>query len=290
MAPVPAYAPPPVGVGGAGRSAAGARRAVGIAVCLVLGLGLIGGATAGAVLDRGPKAAPPAAAGSAAQFAQARLVWRGTPVDTLFPPVVHGTGPGGADRTWTRIGVAAPGDCAGAFDTLLDRVLAPTGCAKLLRATYVDSTSTTVTTVGILVTAGEAPGMSALAKRWTGEHLGARTDLLPRPVAFPGTAAARFGAAQRGSWDVRVSAALPFVVYAVSGFADGRAVPQPLPADEAVASGATSPPAQAGLGFDASGLAKSVDEQLKAAVDAELHPNAHATTTPATPAGTEQSR
>jgi hypothetical protein len=145
-----------------------------------------------------------------------------------------------------------------------------------------------VTTVGILVAAGEAPGMSALAKRWTDEHLGTRTDLIPRPVAFPGTAAARFGAAQRGSWDVRVSAKLPFVVYAVSGFADGRAVPQPLPADEAVKSSATSPPAQAGLGVDATGVARSVDERLQAAVDAELHPNAHPTS-PA-PAGSEQSR
>ncbi|WP_199923367.1 hypothetical protein [Streptomyces sp. NRRL F-5123] len=263
---------------------------MGIAVCLVLGLGLIGGATAGAVLDRGPKAAPSAAPGSAAEFARARLVWQDAPVDTLFPPVVdgRGAGPGGADRTWTRIGVSPPGDCTGAFDPLLDRVLAPTGCAKLLRATYVDSTSTTVTTVGVLVTAGDAAGMSALAKRWTDEHLGARTDLIPRPVAFPGTAAAHFGPTQRGSWDVRVSAAAPFVVYAVSAFADGRAVPQPLPADEAVASGATSAPAQAGLGFDATGLGKAVDDRLKAAVDAELHPNAH--TAPATPAGTEQSR
>ncbi|MFI0942028.1 hypothetical protein [Streptomyces sp. NPDC021020] len=267
---------------------------MGIAVCLVLGLGLIGGATAGAVLDRGPDAAPSAVPRSPAEFAQARLVWRGTPVDTLFPPVVDGKGqgPGGADRTWTRIGVAEPGDCTGAFDPLLDRVLAPTGCVKLLRATYVDSTSTTVTTVGVLVTAGEAAGMSALAQRWTAEHLGSRTDLIPRPVAFAGTAAARFGNAQRGSWDVRVSTAAPFVVYAVSGFADGRKVPQPQPAAEAVASGTTSAPAQAGLGFDATGLAKAVDARLQAAVDAELHPNAHSTaaTTPATPAGTEQSR
>ncbi|MFI0896503.1 hypothetical protein [Streptomyces sp. NPDC020983] len=286
VAPVPAYAPPPAGV----RPVAATRRHLAIAVCLVLGLGLIGGAVAGAVLDRGPQAAPAAAPGSAAEFAQARLVWRDAPVDTLFPPVVHGkgAGPGGADRTWTRIGVAAPGGCAGAFDPLLDRVLAPTGCAKLLRATYADSTSTTVTTVGVLVTAGDAAGMSALGRRWTAEHLGGRTDLIPRPVAFPGTAAARFGTAQRGSWDVRVSTALPFVVYAVSGFADGRAVPQPQPASAATAAGATTAAAQVGLGFDATGLAKAIDGGLKAAVDRELHPDAR--TTPATPAGTEHSR
>jgi hypothetical protein len=256
----------------------------------VLGLGLIGGATAGAVLEHGPKAAPAAAPGSPAQFAQARQVWRDAPVDTLLPPVVagKGAGPGGADRTWTRIGIAEPGDCTDAFDPLLDRVLAPTGCAKLLRATYVDSTSTTVTTVGVLVTAGDAAGMRALAQRWTAEHLGDRIDLIPRPVAFPGTAAGRFGAAQRGSWDVRVSANLPFVVYAVSGFADGRAVPTPQPAALANAAGATTAPAQAGLGFDATGLAKAVDDRLQATVAAELHPTTGARTT--TPAATEKPR
>jgi hypothetical protein len=244
-------------------------------VCVVLGLGLIGGATAGAVLDRGPEEAPTAAPGSPAEFAQARAVWHTAPVNTLFPPTIDGkdAGPGGADRTWTRIGVAEPSGCTGAFDPLLDRVLAPTGCAKLLRATYVDSTSTTVTTVGILVTAGDAAGMRALGKRWTDEHLGDRIDLIPRPVAFPGTAAAGFGSKQRGSWDVRVSTDRPFVVYAVSGFADGRAVTAPQPADLANAAHAGTAPAQAGLGFDATGLAKAVDTRLAATVDGELHPD-----------------
>lgn len=245
-------------------------------MCVVLGLGLIGGAVAGAVIDHGPHAAAPAAPGSAAEFGQARQVWHSAPVDTLFPPTVagKGVGPGGADRLWTRIGIAAPGGCTDAFDPLLDQVLAPTGCLQLLRATYVDSTSTTVTTVGLLVTSADSAGMRALAKRWTGEHLGDRSDLIPRAVAFPGTPAAHFGTKQRGSWDVRVSAELPFVVYAVSGFADGRAVPNPQPASRATAADATTTPAQAGLGHDATGLAKAIDDRLTATVDAELHPTA----------------
>ncbi|SHM47374.1 hypothetical protein [Actinacidiphila paucisporea] len=246
------------------------------AVCVVLGLGLIGGAIAGGVIDRGPHAAPQAAPGSAAEFGQARQVWHSAPVDTLFPPTVpgKGAGPGGADRVWTRVGIAAPGDCAGAFDPLLSGVLAPTGCLRLLRATYVDSTTTTVTTVGLLVTSADRAGMQALGRRWSGEHLGDRIDLIPRPVAFPGTPAARFGTAQRGSWDVEVSSDLPFVVYAVSGFADGREVASPQPASLATAAGATTAPAQAGLGHDAAGLAKAVNGRLTATVNAELHPTA----------------
>lgn len=261
--------------GGDGRPGRARRRAgVATAACLVLGLGLIGGATAGAVINHGPRAERPVADGSPEAFARAREVWRNVPVDQLFPPVVaqQGAGPGGADRSWTRIGVAQPATCAGAFDPLLLRVLAPTGCVRLLRATYVDSTSSTVTTVGLLVTSGDAAAMNALNRRWTDQNLGDRADLLPRPVAFPGTAAAGFGPRQRGSWTVQVSADLPFVVYAVSGFADGRTVAAPQPADKADADGATSAPAQAGLGFDATGLASAVDDRVHAAAAAAVHP------------------
>ncbi|MBY8882529.1 hypothetical protein [Actinacidiphila acidipaludis] len=258
-----------------------ARARVLAAACLVLGLGLIGGATAGAVINHGPRAAAPVADGSPEAFTRARTVWRNVPVDQLFPPAVsqRNAGPGGADRSWTRIGVAAPATCSGAFDPLLQQVLAPAGCVRLLRATYVDSTSSTVTTVGILVTSGGAPVMSALNQRWTGQNLGDRTDLMPKPLAFPGTASAGFGDHQRGSWAVQVSADLPFVVYAVSGFADGRSVPNPQPADKADAGGATAAPAQAGLGFDANGLASAVDDRLHASVSALLHPSATPTTT-----------
>ncbi|MDD1060877.1 hypothetical protein NMG29_22120 [Streptomyces cocklensis] len=291
VTPPPVAAPPPLQAApapGAQAPAAPPRRSRAVrgavAVCVVVGLGLIGGAVGGAVIDHGPQVVPQAAPGSAAEFGQARQVWHSAPVDTLFPPTVagKGAGPGGADRAWTRVGVAAPGGCTGAFDPLLDQVLAPTGCLRLLRATYVDSTSTTVTTVGLLVTSADAAGMQALSRRWSGEHLGVRTDLIPRPVAFPGTPAAGFGTKQRGSWDVEVSADLPFVVYAVSGFADGRAIPSPQPASVAMAAGATTAPAQAGLGHDATGLAKAVHDRLTATVDAELHP------TPT--AGTEKPR
>jgi hypothetical protein len=250
-------------------------RPAGAALCMVLGLGLIGGAVAGALINNGPRTQARLADGSPEAFARVRQIWRDTPVDRLFPPALSGkaAGPGGADRSWTRVGVAAPGGCAGAFDPLLARVLAPAGCVKLLRATYVDSTSTTITTVGLLVASGEAPTMRALNQRWTGEHLGERTDLVPKAVAFPGTPAASFGDRQRGSWDVQVCADLPFVVYAVSGFADGRDVPDRQPADKADAPGVTTAAGQAGLGYDATGVASAVDDRLHATAGAELHPS-----------------
>lgn len=256
------------------RRTGGSVRRAWAALCLVLGLGLIGGAIAGSAINHKPRAVPPPVDGSVEAFATVRQVWRSAPVDSLFPRTVtaKGAGPGGADRSWNRIGVAAPGGCTAAFDPLLQQVLAPTGCARLLRATYVDSTSTTVTTVGLLVTTAESPAMRALSSRWTAQHLGDRTDLIPRPVAFPGTPAASFGTAQRGSWEIQVSADLPFVVYAVTGFADGRTI-SPQPADKAVKPGATSVPAQAGLGYDATALASSVDDRLHATVSAMLRPS-----------------
>ncbi|WP_405579365.1 hypothetical protein [Streptomyces sp. NBC_01190] len=268
---IPGAEPPPAFAAHEAPSRLGRR--VRAALCLVLGLGLIGGATAGAVINHGPREPEPVADRSVAAFATARNIWRNTPVDQLFPPAYteKAGGPGGADRSWTRIGVARPAGCGGAFDPLLQRVLAPVGCVRLLRATYVDSTSTTVTTVGLLVTAGQAPAMNALNLRWTKEGLGRRADLIPRAVAFPGTPAASFGDHQRGSWDIRISADLPFVVYAVSGFADGRQV-TPQAADKADAAGATTVAAQAGLGFDAVGLAATVGDRLRTAVTAELHP------------------
>ncbi|MEE4542993.1 hypothetical protein V2S66_13580 [Streptomyces sp. V4-01] len=268
----PPWPPPPVP--GDGHGWGRTRGRIAAAVALVLGLGLIGGAVAGAAINHAPRPAPPVADGSPEAFAKARTVWRNTPVDQLFPRTLteQGAGPGGADRSWSRIGVAAPAGCTGAFDPLLQRVLAPAGCTRLLRATYVDSTSTTVTTVGLLVTSGEPAAMATLNRRWAAERLGERADLLPRPVAFPGTAAARFGGHQRGSWAVQVSADQPFVVYAVSGFADGRTVATPQPADRAEAAGTTTAAAQAGLGFDATGLASAVDDRAHTAAESALGP------------------
>ncbi|WP_328656627.1 hypothetical protein [Streptomyces sp. NBC_00334] len=244
---------------------------VAAAVCLVLGAGLLTGAVTGSWL-----AGDPGDEGARSAFTEARDLWHSVPVDQLFPPTVQGrgAGPGGADRTWTRVAVAPDGDCARAFDRLLAKVLDPVGCARLLRATYTDATQSHVTTVGLLFTKADAAAMTSLAGRFDKEGLGRRDDLMPLPYAVKDTVAADFGARQRAAWTVSVLTDAPVVVYAVSGWADGRTVDEPQPAEEATESGATSAPAQAGLGHEAQGLADRVERALRKNVGpATEHPS-----------------
>lgn len=253
----PAPARPGV-FGGRGRA-----RAVAAAVCLVLGLGLIGGAATGSWLI-----GDSTAAGGGDTFAAARELWHEVPVDQLFPPTLRGDGlgPGGADRTWTRIAVAPDSGCADAFDPLLRRALSPAGCARLLRATYTDATESYVTTVGLLFTTADAATMTALKDRFRQEGYDRRDDLMPRPLAAEGTVAARFGPEQRASWHLAIQTDVPVVVWAVSGWADGRAVPRPQPAAEATVAKAGTDVAQAGLGHEAQGLVTRVENALRTTV------------------------
>ncbi|GHF40075.1 hypothetical protein GCM10010218_21790 [Streptomyces mashuensis] len=258
--PRPAVPPPPAGPPAGPRPSA--ARTVAAAVCLVVGIGLIGGAAAGSWL-----AAPAERSAAQRTFDHGATVWREVPVDTLFPPSVHAdaAGPGGAARDWTRTGVAPDGDCTGGFDAPLESALAPAGCRRLLRATYTDATSSTVTTVGVLVTDTDAAGMRELRDRFAHDGLTDRVGVMPRAYAPPGTAAAGFGDAQRASWQLTVLTDLPAVVFAVTGFADGRTGVPPEPAERAVAPGATSVPAQAGLGHDARALAGALTDALRTA-------------------------
>ncbi|MEU0385736.1 hypothetical protein [Streptomyces chartreusis] len=272
--PVPGHAPSgtrpavsfgqPEGYDGDGRprplGRRGASQAAAAAVCLVLGLGLMSGAVTGSWLVGGS-----GEQGSRSTFAAAGSLWHSVPVDQLFPPTVQGqgAGPGGADRTWTRIAVAPDSGCEDAFDPLLRQALAPVGCERLLRATYTDATESYVTTVGLLFTKADAPGMTSLANRFRKERLDRRSDLMPLPYAAKDTPAAHFGAKQRAAWTISVLTEAPVVVYAVSGWADGRTVDDPQPAGDALQSGATTAPAQAGLGNEAQGLADRVERGLR---------------------------
>lgn len=241
-------------------------RVTAAAACVVLGLGLIGGAATGSWLTGGSEG--PGATRSA--YAVAGGLWHSVPVDQIFPVTIkgEGAGPGGADRTWTRIAVAPDGSCKSAFDPLLRKALAPAGCLRLLRATYTDATRSHVTTVGLLFTKADADAMRSLRTRFTEEGLDRRPDLMPRPYAAKGTPAADFGDAQRASWTVSVLPDAPVVAFSVSGFADGRTVTEPEPADEATRTSETSAPAQAGLGHEAKGIADRVERRLRKTIAA----------------------
>ncbi|NEB02336.1 hypothetical protein G3I78_25200 [Streptomyces sp. SID13726] len=238
-------------------------RIAAVAGSVVLGLGLIGGAVTGSWLigDSGDE-------GGGDTFAEAGALWHSVPVDQLFPPTVdgQGAGPGGADRTWTRIAVAPDSGCTDAFDPLLRKALAPVGCDRLLRATYTDATQSYVTTIGLMFTDADATTMRNLDNRFGKEGLDTRTDLMPLPYAAKNTLAADFGAKQRASWTISVLTDAPVVAYAVSGWADGRTVDSPVPAEQAMVSGDTSPTAQAGLGYEARGLADRVERALRKTV------------------------
>ncbi|WP_307167528.1 hypothetical protein [Streptomyces rishiriensis] len=250
----------PEGYGDTHRTFGRRGRVAAAAACVVLGLGLIGGAVTGSWLI-----GDSADAAERSTYTTAGGLWHNVPVDQLFPPTVdgQGAGPGGADRTWTRIAVAPDGDCADALDPLLLKVLAPVGCRRLLRATYTDATESYVTTVGLLFTTADAAAMRSLDTRFTKEKLAERTDLMPRPYAAKDTVAAAFGDKQRAAWTVSVLTDAPVVVYSVSGWADGRVVDTPQPAPAATAAGATTAPAQAGLGNEAQGLADRIERGLR---------------------------
>ncbi|WP_194373272.1 hypothetical protein, partial [Streptomyces alkaliphilus] len=232
-------------------------------LCLVLGTGLLGGAAAGVWLT----AATPGTDSAEHLFEESRSLWRELPVEAIFPSELagEGAGPGGADRHWSRVVVAPDSDCAEAFDPALEELLAGVGCHRLLRATYVDDTQSAVTTVGLVFTEADPAGMLDLARDIEADELDTRTDLLPRPRSGPHPAATGFGDDQRATWTLRAPTDVPVVVWAVSGFADGRAVPTPLPAAEAVEEGADSPIALAGLGHEAIGISDRIERRLRRA-------------------------
>ncbi|WP_229921460.1 hypothetical protein, partial [Streptomyces noursei] len=239
-------------------------RVVAAAVGLVLGVGLIVGAAAGSWLTEAPAKGAPT---PESIFSKGQDAWRNTPVDTLFPRTVEGlaAGPGGADRTWTRIAVAPDTDCTARYEGPLAKELAPAGCARLLRATYVDATRTHVITVGAQTTRADRAGMMDLNARFSTNDLADHKALMPLPLAAKGTPAEDFGPAQRASWTVRILTDVPVVVYTVSGFADGREISDPQPADAAVQPGTATTAAESGLGHDAKGLADKISAAFRTA-------------------------
>ncbi|MFC8495927.1 hypothetical protein ACFUJU_35050 [Streptomyces sp. NPDC057235] len=235
-----------------------AGRTAAVAACAVLGLGLIGGALAGVWLAASEPGKPAEPAG----YAEARDLWHNAPVDTLFPRTLAGpgAGPGSAARTWTRIVVAPDAACSPAV--LAKGLLAtvePLGCERVLRATYTDATASSVITVGLVFTRADAT-----AQRTLGQGLTARLGQdVPPALSGPSTVAARFGDRQRASWWTSAPADLPVVVTAVSGFADGRTVDAPQPADRATAKGRTDAVAQSGLGHEARGITERLERLLR---------------------------
>ncbi|MBT2466844.1 hypothetical protein J7E97_02910 [Streptomyces sp. ISL-66] len=214
-------------------------------LCGLIGFGLTAAAGYSAVTER--RAERQARTADAA-YRKAASLWRATPVDTLFPPVLDGTGsgPGGADRTWTRVALAPDADCSAALAADWRALLAEAGCTRVLRATYTDATRSSLVTVGMVFAPADATAVNALRGRLTA----------PPGYGFPDD--------RRAAWTASVLPEAPVVVYTVSAFADGRVLDGPRPAEETMTKDATGPAAQAGLGHEAKAVADRVERAVRA--------------------------
>ncbi|MFD7625865.1 hypothetical protein ACFV7Q_07430 [Streptomyces sp. NPDC059851] len=221
-----------------------AARTAAAALCAVLGTGLLTAAALTGWAERHAASSPPT---PEAAYRTAGSLWRAAPADSLFPPVLTGAdaGPGGADRTWTRVALAPDSDCGPALAPDWRAALAPTGCTRVLRATYADATRSSLIAVGMVFTPADATAMAGLRGR-----LGA-----PPAFGFPD--------ARRAAWTASVLPDAPVVVYAVSAFADGRTVEAPVPAEEAMRKNATGAVAQAGLGHEAKAVADRMEGTVR---------------------------
>ncbi|MER5810280.1 hypothetical protein ABT143_19165 [Streptomyces sp. NPDC002033] len=232
-------------------------RIVAAALCGLLGTGLLAGAAAGAWRQHRADQRPvtPEAA-----YRTAAGLWHTAPADSLLPPVLDApdSGPGGADRSWTRLALAPDADCAAALPADWRAALAATGCTRVLRATYTDATRSSLVTVGLVFTPADATAMDGLRGR------------LPAPPAY------EYADSRRAAWTAGVAAAAPAVVYAVSAFADGRAMDAPVPAEAAIRQGATGVVAEAGLGHGARAVADRVERALGALAAPPAPPTATA--------------
>lgn len=190
------------------------------------------------------------------RFTFEREAWQAVRVDDLFPPA-HSTRTAAPDgtamRSFTRIGIAAPVSCQTGLSPALVRLLSDYGCGPVLRADYTDATQTLVATLGVVALHTTPTQQQDVSAATAGQH----ADLQGRALTVPGTAAARFGDPQRLGWYTAAPADLPYLVFVVSGLADGRAATAG-PTQEEIA--------QSGVQLVANDLGKMVGDQLSAEV------------------------
>ncbi|MFC4532443.1 hypothetical protein [Sphaerisporangium dianthi] len=175
--------------------------------------------------------------------------WQAWRADAVFPAQVEYLGLSRVRQLARRVGIAPEAPCSSVVDSSVASVLRRHGCRTMLRATYVDQTSTFVVTVGVAVLPNEETRVDTAADLPVDDRVGVR------PVAFPGTVTDRFGAAQRQrtAW----TGAGPYIIFSSAGYADGRtrdAVPP-----EEITHSELWPMAQSVAGHVARGLAAPPD-------------------------------
>ena len=113
--------------------------------------------------------------------------WQAWPATSVFPEEVKYFGLDRVQQYARRVGIAPEAACRSAVDSSIAGILDGHGCRTMLRATYVDQTSTFVMTVGVAVLEDEEARVSAAEELTQDDRVGVL------PVAFPGTVAERFG-------------------------------------------------------------------------------------------------
>jgi hypothetical protein len=177
-----------------------------------------------------------------------RALWRTKPVEQVFPETVT------LGSQYVRLGVTGAAGCGVLPKGFVSELAADapgTSCVRVLRATYADVTQTVFATVGVVVVGGEASARDQVWRQWSPDADAKRPELMPDVFPVPGTVAAGFADHQRVVWNSQASNDGSYLVYVVTGFADGRpgSTEAQLRAGSGKALVADSPPVQAASGL-----------------------------------------
>ena len=189
-------------------------------------VGLVGVAGGGVGLARElTRTATPAEQAAAVQQEIATR-WQRLPAGKVFPAQLTFPYTVYSDvwRTAARlVGIAPPVSCAVALEPAAYQVIRGLRCVTVLRATYVDASGTTATTVGIAVfrsTNTAQTAQIALSSLAPAEGLHA--------VPYSGTVTGTFGDPSRGEFGTAIAG--PYLLLYTAGFTDG--IPGPLAATD----------------------------------------------------------
>jgi hypothetical protein len=190
----------------------------------------------------------------------AQALWRTAPADRLLAPTLNREG----TEAYYRLAVDPDESCAQLPAAFL-AALAPAGCARLVQATYVDSTESLVATVGLVVAGGTAAQRAALYQSWAADSFSHQYAMMPSAYPVPASLAAAFRNPQRIAWMSDVSSSGTYLAFTVAGFVDGRTGPdaQQFAQGTAPVLASDSPPVQ--VASDLPGVVMdALDAQSKA--------------------------
>jgi hypothetical protein len=196
------------------------RPARGIAITMLLVLGLAGVGGGGLALAHELTRGPTSAEMAAAVQQEVASRWQRLPAGRIFPATLsYATSDFNVTMTARRVGIAPATTCAAALDPPVSALLRKFGCTTVLRATYVDQSGTLAVTVGVVVmtSAAAASGADGIADTSPpGLTGGVRT------FSLPGTVADLFGDAQRRAFSVVGAGQGRYIFFWAAGYTDGR--------------------------------------------------------------------